>query len=88
MKLESVRVFVVGNPPPGYGGRYFIFVKLTTDAASGASAKSMRDFGPHVVARDDRGVFARYVEGMTRSASSACGGGSMARAIRFVPTSR
>ena len=30
MKLESVRVFVVGNPPPGYGGRYFVFLKLKT----------------------------------------------------------
>ena len=30
MKLESVRVFVVANPPPSYGGRYFVFLKLRT----------------------------------------------------------
>ena len=42
MKLESVRVFVVGNPPPSYGGRYFIFLKLSTDLRHrGASARSM-----------------------------------------------
>ena len=30
MKLVDCEVFVVGNPPPRKGGRYFIFVKLTT----------------------------------------------------------
>ena len=30
MQLDSIDVFVVGNPPPRCGGRYFIFVKLTT----------------------------------------------------------
>lgn len=31
MKIASVETFVVGNPPPGFGGRYFLFVRLTTD---------------------------------------------------------
>ena len=31
MKIEKLQTFVVGNPPPRTGGRYFIFVKLTTD---------------------------------------------------------
>ncbi len=31
MKLRDIKTFVVGNPPPHYGGRYFVFVKLTTD---------------------------------------------------------
>ena len=31
MKLKDLEVFLVKNPPPGWGGRYFIFVKLTTD---------------------------------------------------------
>ncbi len=30
MKLASIDTFVVQNPPPRHGGRYFIFVKLTT----------------------------------------------------------
>ena len=30
MKLTDLDVFIVGNPPPRTGGRYFIFVKLTT----------------------------------------------------------
>ena len=31
MKLKDLEVFIVKNTPPGWGGRYFIFVKLTTD---------------------------------------------------------
>ena len=31
MKLRDLDVLVVGNPPPGFGGRYFVFVKVTTD---------------------------------------------------------
>ena len=31
MKISGVDTFVVGNPPPSLGGRYFTFVKLTTD---------------------------------------------------------
>ena len=31
MKLTDIRTFVAGNPTPGNGGRYFVFVKLTTD---------------------------------------------------------
>ena len=31
MKVKDLKVFIVGNPPPSWGGRYFIFVKLTTD---------------------------------------------------------
>lgn len=31
MKITEFESFVVGTPPPGHGGRYFIFVKLTSD---------------------------------------------------------
>ena len=30
MKLADLDTIIVGNPPPGFGGRYFILVKLTT----------------------------------------------------------
>ncbi|MFK7867372.1 MAG: mandelate racemase/muconate lactonizing enzyme family protein [Alphaproteobacteria bacterium] len=30
MKVASVESFIVGNPPPSFGGKYFIFVKVTT----------------------------------------------------------
>ena len=31
MKITDFRTFVVGNPPPRFGGRYFLFVRLETD---------------------------------------------------------
>ena len=31
MKLRDLEILVVGNPPPGFGGRYFQFVRLATD---------------------------------------------------------
>ncbi|MCU0791047.1 MAG: mandelate racemase/muconate lactonizing enzyme family protein, partial [Nitratireductor sp.] len=31
MHIQTVETFVVGNPPPQIGGRYFIFVKLVTN---------------------------------------------------------
>ena len=31
MKLRDLEIFVVAPPPPGWGGRYWIFVKLTVD---------------------------------------------------------
>ncbi len=30
MRLTGIETFVVGNPPPHFGGRYFVFVRLTT----------------------------------------------------------
>ena len=30
MELKDVEVFIVAPPPPGWGGRYWIFAKLTT----------------------------------------------------------
>ena len=31
MKLSKLKVFIVGNKKPYWGGKYFIFVKLTSD---------------------------------------------------------
>ena len=64
MKLTDCEVFVVGNPPPRKGGRYFIFVKLTTaDGITGIGEVYAATFGPHLVAEMVRDVFARHFEG-------------------------
>ena len=31
VKIAGLKTWIVGNPPPGFGGRYFIFLKLVTD---------------------------------------------------------
>jgi galactonate dehydratase len=64
MKLSDIRTFVVGNPPPHYGGQYFVFVKLTTDGnVSGIGEAYSVPFEPHLVARMIEDVFARYLHG-------------------------
>ena len=51
MKVTSIQTFVVGNPPPRHGGRYFIFVKLTTDGGvDGIGEAYVATVGPHLVA--------------------------------------
>ena len=54
MKLTDIETFVVGNPPPHFGGRYFVFVKLTTDGnVSGIGEAYCVPFEPHLVAKSE-----------------------------------
>ncbi len=64
MKLAGIQTFVVGNPPPHFGGRYFVFVKLTTACGiSGLGEVYCVPFDPHLVAKMIEDVYARYAEG-------------------------
>lgn len=66
MKLESLHTFVVGNPPPSFGGRYFIFVRLTTACGiTGVGEIYSAAFGPSVVTAMAQDVFARYLDGQS-----------------------
>lgn len=65
MKVSDLEVFVVGNPPPGWGGRYFIFVKLTSnDGITGIGECYCDTFGPAAIKAMIEDVFGRYVLGM------------------------
>ena len=62
MKVVNVKTWVVGNPPPHFGGRYFIFLKLTTDCGiEGVGEVYAATFGPHVIARMIEDVAERFV---------------------------
>ena len=64
MKITDVKTYVVGNPPPHFGGRYFVFLKLTTDnGIEGFGEVYTATFGPHVVAAMIEDVCARHVVG-------------------------
>ena len=64
MRIADLRTFVVGNPPPGYGGRYFTFLKLTTDDGVFGIGEVYTDtFGPTTVTRMVEDVFAHHVVG-------------------------
>ena len=64
MKLDSVKVFVVGNPPPSYGGLYFVFLKLKTACGiEGVGEVYAATFGPKIIAGMIEDVFARRFAG-------------------------
>lgn len=64
MKFTDVETFVVANPPPSYGGRYFVFVKLTTDTgAVGWGEVYSPPFEPATVSALVADVFEREVAG-------------------------
>jgi galactonate dehydratase len=64
VRISGLRTFVVGNPPPHHGGRYFVFLKLVTDdGVEGVGEVYGATFGPHVVERMIEDVFAYHVEG-------------------------
>ncbi len=64
MKITDVKTYVVGNPPPHFGGLYWIFLKLTTDhQLVGYGEVYSVPFHPQIVARMIEDVCARYVIG-------------------------
>ena len=64
MKLTAIETFVVGNPPPHNGGRYFVFAKLTTDGnVTGVGEAYCVPFAPNLVAKMLTDVFERYFHG-------------------------
>ena len=63
MKLKKIKTFIVGNPPPHFGGRYWIFVKLSTDKnIVGYGEIYSVPFHPNVVEKMIEDVFDRYVK--------------------------
>ncbi len=62
MKIVNVKTWVVGNPPPHFGGRYFIFLKLVTDnGIEGVGEVYAATFGPHVIVKMIEDVAERFV---------------------------
>ena len=65
MKIREFRTFVVANPPPSFGGRYFVFVKLTTDnGIVGYGEVYAATFGGQTIARMVEDVCERHVVGL------------------------
>lgn len=64
MKIRDIETFVVGNPPPGFGGRYFLFVKLVTDTGiEGFGEIYCATFSPHVVEKMIQDTAERHLVG-------------------------
>ncbi len=64
MKITDFKTWVVGNPPPHFGGRYFIFVKLVTDSGIvGYGEVYGATFNPHTMEHMIADVCEREVVG-------------------------
>jgi len=64
MKITDLRTFVVGNPPPRLGGRYFIFLKLITDdGIEGVGEVYAATFAPQTIVAMIKDVFEHHVLG-------------------------
>ena len=80
MKLSDLEIFTVAPPAPGWGGRYWLFVKLTTDNgivgygecyATSIGSKAMASVIEDVFERHMRGENPQNVELMFRRAYSS-----------------
>ena len=61
MKLKDLKIIVTCPPPPGWGGRYWILVKLTTDnGISGWGECYASSVGPTAMQAVIKDVFERY----------------------------
>ena len=64
MKLAELDVIVTAPPPPGWGGRYWIFVKVTTACGIvGWGEVYAAAVGPEAMTHVIRDVFERHCEG-------------------------
>ena len=65
MIIADAKTFVVENPPPHFGGRYWVFIKLTTDnGIDGFGEAYSPPFHPHVVEKMILDVCERCVLGI------------------------
>ncbi len=64
MKLQDLDIFVVAPPAPGWGGRYWIFTKLTTACGiTGYGECYASSVGPAAMEAVINDVFARHMQG-------------------------
>ncbi|MCP4417466.1 MAG: mandelate racemase/muconate lactonizing enzyme family protein [Chloroflexi bacterium] len=62
MKITNVKTFVVGNPPPQFGGRYWVFLKLIcNNGVVGYGEVYSVPFHPNVVVKMIEDVCQRHV---------------------------
>jgi 2-dehydro-3-deoxyphosphogalactonate aldolase len=63
MKVDNVETFIVGNPPPHYGGQYFIFIKVTSNNITGWGECYAPPFHPKVIQSLIKDISDRFVIG-------------------------
>jgi len=66
MKLKDLDIIITAPPAPGWGGRYWILVKVTTDnGITGWGECYAASVGPEAMRAVIEDVFARHMQGET-----------------------
>ena len=65
MKLESLEVLVVANPPPSFGGRYFTLVRVEAAGIVGWGEAYGASVGPRAMTAVIEDVFERHCAGVS-----------------------
>ena len=66
MKLQDLDVIITAPPAPGWGGRYWILVKLTTDTGiTGWGECYAATIGPEAMRHVIEDVFNRHMQGQS-----------------------
>jgi len=87
MKIKDIKTFTVGNPPPGFGGRYYVFIKLITDTGvEGVGEIYNLPYHPHIVEKWRSMWWSATSSGRTRLIPKKSGAASMAAASSSGPT--
>jgi 2-dehydro-3-deoxyphosphogalactonate aldolase len=64
MKITDLQTYIVGTPPPHWGGQFWVFLKLTTDTGiEGIGEAYAVPFHPEVTVKMIEDVFDRRVRG-------------------------
>ena len=64
MRLSDIEIFTVAPPPPGWGGRYWLIVRLTTACGiTGLGEVYAAAVGPKAMHGVIEDVFARHMAG-------------------------
>ena len=61
MKVDNLETFIVGNPPPYYGGRYFILIKVKSNNITGWGECYAPPFHPRSVQTMIQDIADRFV---------------------------
>ena len=61
MKIDNVECFIVGNPPPYFGGRYFIFIKVSANNIIGWGECYAPPFHPESIKVMIKDISERFV---------------------------
>jgi len=86
MRLTDLQIFTVAPPAPGWGGRYWTFVKLTTsNGIVGYGECYASTVGPKAMNAVIEDVFSRHMQGENPKTLNLCSAAPIPQALPNAP---